>query len=122
MEGTPPLRGLDLVSQYQDPDRLFLQHQQEGIAAPQLSLPLQGAAFADGVVAARQVKDMVGAGGPQSTVVLRVDWTAPGGRLLLRFDPATVCADDYRALSLRIGQSNEANNAANRDQDSILVV
>ena len=32
-------------------------------------------------------------------------------------DPATLPAERYKTLALRIGQSTEANNAANRDQD-----
>src|SRR6267154_1079540 len=30
----------DFVSQYQDPERVFVQHNQEGLAAPQISLPV----------------------------------------------------------------------------------
>ena len=33
---------VDLVSQYQDPGRVFIQHNQEGLLAPQVSLPVQG--------------------------------------------------------------------------------
>ena len=48
---------------------------------PQVSLPVQGTVAADGVVAARQLKDLVNAGGPQTTTItLRLEWNAPRAR------------------------------------------
>ncbi len=114
--------GADFVSQYQDPERIYLQHEQEGLGAPQISLPVQGTVAADAVVAARQLKDLVNAGGPQSTITLRLEWSAAGSRLLLRVAPATLPAERYKVLSLRVGQSTEAKNAANRDQDFTIEV
>jgi hypothetical protein len=114
--------GADFVSQYQDPDRLFVQHNQEGLAAPQISLPVQGTVAADAVVAARQLKDLVNAFSPQTTITLRLDWNAPGARLLLRTDPATLPAERYRTLAFRVGQSTDPANVANRDQDFTIEV
>ena len=116
----PP--GTDFVSQYQDPDRIFVQHNQEGLAAPQISSPVQGTVTADLVVAARQLKDLVNAGAPQTTITLRLEWSKPGSRLLLNIDPSTLPAERYKVLVLRVGQSTEAKNAANRDQDFTLEV
>ena len=113
---------VDLVSQYQDPERVFIQHEQEGLAAPQVSLPVQGSAFTDALVAARQLKDLVNSFGLVTTITLRLEWSASGGRLLLKLDAGTVPAERYRTLSLRVGQSTEAKNAANRDQDFTLEV
>jgi hypothetical protein len=114
--------GATFVSQYQDPERVFLQHEQESTGAPQVSLPVQGNVTADSVTTARQVKDLVNAGGPQSTITLRLNWTVAGGRLSLNVDPATLPAERYRVLALRVGQSTEPNNAANRDQDFTIEV
>lgn len=114
--------GSDFVSQYQDPDRVFLQHQQESLAAPQVSLPVQGTVAADGVVAARQLIDLVNAGAPQSTITLRLEWSPAGTRLLLKLAPATLPAERYQVLALRVGQSIEAKNTANRDQDFTIEV
>ena len=114
--------GTNLVSQYQDPDRVFLQHEQEGVAAPQVSLPIQGSVAADGVVAARQLKDLVNSGATPATITLRLEWSAAGARLALVLAPATVAAERYRVLSLRVGQSTEPKNAANRDQDFTIEV
>ena len=114
--------GANFVSQYQDSRRIFIQHNQEGLAAPQISLPVQGTVTADSVVAARQLKDLVNAGAPQTTITLRVEWSTLGGRLLLQVDPATVPAERYQVLSLRLGQSTETENAVNRDQDLTIEV
>ena len=113
---------VDLVSQYQDPERVFIQHNQEGLFAPQVSLPVQGTASLDALVAARQLKDLVNAGAPVTTITLRLEWSASGARLLLRLDPGTVPMERHETLSLRVGQSTEAKNAANRDQDFTLEV
>jgi len=114
--------GADFVSQYQDPERVFLQHEQESLAAPQISLPVQGTVAADAVIAARQLKDLVNAGAPQSTITLRLEWSAAGARLLLNVAPATLPAERYKVLALRVGQSTEVKNAANRDQDFTIEV
>ena len=115
----PP--GTELVSQYQDPERIFIQHNQEGLGAPVVSLPVQGTVAADGVVAARQLTALVG-GFPTTTITLRLKWSALGSRLLLRVDPETLPAERYKVLALRVGQSTEASNAANRDQDFSLEI
>ena len=114
--------GADFVSQYQDPEHVFLQHEQESLAAPQVSLPIQGTVAADAVIAARQLKDLVNAGAPQSTITLRLEWSAAGARLLLNVAPATLPAERYKVLALRVGQSTEVKNAANRDQDFTIEV
>ena len=112
----------DLVSQYQDPERVFIQHNQESLLAPQVSLPVQGTAAADALVTARQLKDLVNAGGTITWVTLRLEWSALEARLLLRVNPGTVPAERYKTLAFRVGQSTEAKNAANRDQDFTIEV
>ena len=95
--------GTEFVSQYQGPERVFIQHNQEG------------------VVATRQLTPLVG-GAPTTTITLRLVWSALGSRLLLRVDPATLPAERYKTLAFRVGQSTEANNASDRDQDFTLEV
>ena len=114
--------GSDFVSQYQDPKRIFIQHNQESLAAPEVSLPVQGTVAADSVAAARQFKDLINAGAPVTTITLRLQWSVSGARLLLTIDPSTLPAERYKTLALRVGQSTEAGNAANRDQDFTLEV
>jgi Chlorophyllase enzyme len=114
--------GANFVSQYQDPGRIYLQHNQEGVAAPVISLPVQGSVIADAVVATRQLVDLANAGAPQTTITLRLEWSALGARYALRVDPATLPAERYGTLSLRVGQSIEPKNAADHDQDFTLEV
>jgi hypothetical protein len=113
--------GSELVSQFQDPQRIFVQHNQEGLAAPVVSLPIQGNVVASGVSATRQLTALVG-GASTTTITLRLAWSALGSRLRLRVDPSTLPAERYRTLTLRVGQSTEASNAANQDQDFTLEV
>jgi len=113
--------GTEIVSQYQNPERIFVQHNQEGLAAPVVSLPVQGSVAVDGLVAVRQLTALVG-GAATTTITLRLAWNATGTRLLLLVDPATLPAERYKVMALRVGQSNEATNTANRDQDFTLEV
>lgn len=104
--------GADFVSQYQDPTRVFVQHNQESLAPPQISLPVQGTVAAD----------LVNAGSTQTTITLRLEWNVLGAKLLLRIDPATLPAERYRVLSVRVGQSTEPENPIDRDQDFTIEV
>ena len=113
--------GTEFVSQFQDPARLFIEHNQEGLTTPVVSLPVQGTVATDNVVATRQLTALVG-GATTTTITLRLVWSALGSRLLLRVDPSTLPVEGYKTLALRVGQSTEANNAANRDQDFTLEI
>ena len=83
---------------------MFLEHNQEGLGPPQISAPVQGTVTAVVVVANRQQKDLVNAGAPESTITLRLEWNAPGARLTLGVDPATLPFRRFRTLAFRIGQ------------------
>src|SRR5262249_51654153 len=74
--GAPP--GAIFVSQYQHPVRFYVKHNQETLAPPAISLPVQGSVAADAVVATRQLVDLVNAGAPQTTITLRLEWSALG--------------------------------------------
>src|SRR5262249_1206617 len=102
--------GTEFVSQYQDPTRIFVQHNQEGIGAPVVSLPVQGTVATDGVVATRQLTTLVG-GAATTTITLRLAWSALGSRVLLIVDPSTLPTERYKTVALRVGQSTEASNA-----------
>ena len=114
--------GSRLVSQYQDPRRLFAQHNQEGLAPPVVSAPVVGTVTSSGVQAARQLVDLVGAGAPVPTITLRLEWATLGARFALDVDPSTLPADQFKTLSLRVGQSTEAQNPVGQDQDFTLEV
>ena len=109
--------GVDLVSQYQDGERVFIQHNQEGIAAPVVSLPVQGTVAADSVVR-HAPTDRPGRRRRHHDdyASTRVDRS----RLALAFASGSVDAlpaERYKTLALRVGQSTEAANAVARDQD-----
>ncbi len=110
------------VSQYQDPERIFIQHNQESLGVPEVSSPVQGNVVLDAVAASRQLFDLVHAGYPQQTITLQLTWRTPGATFLLKVDPTTVSAERYRTLSFRVGQSVEPANVPDRDQDFTVAV
>jgi hypothetical protein len=77
---------------------------------------------ADAVVATRVLKDLVNAFATQTTITLRLEWSAAGARLLLTLAAPTLHAEPYKVLTVRVGQSTEPKNAANRDQDFTIEV
>jgi hypothetical protein len=114
--------GSDFVSQYQDPHRVFLMHNQEGLAPPQVSAPVQGVVVAAGIGAVRQADDLVNSGAPPPYLTLRADWGQPGGRLDVDVVPGSLPPSRYRVLALRVGQSDEPGNPVGVDQDFTLEV
>src|SRR5262249_15546589 len=99
----------------QDPARIFVQHNQEGIGAPVVSLPVQGTVAADGVVAARQLTALVG-GAPTTTITPRPARAPLRSRPLLTRDTSPLPPERYTTRALRGGQSPEASNGPNRAQ------
>jgi len=114
--------GTDFVSQYQDPDRLFFMHNQEGLGAPQISAPVQGTATAVGVLVDCRLVDLVNSLAAPATITLRMEWNAAGARLTLDLNPATLPLNRYRTLAVRVGQSTEMLNLAGQDQDLTLEI
>jgi hypothetical protein len=114
--------GTDLVSQYQDPSRVFLVHNQEGLGPPQLSAPIQGVEANPGVVPTRNAFNLVNAFAPTPTITLQLVWNALGAALDLDIDPTSLPHRRFAALALRIGQSTEPANPAGQDQDLTLVI
>lgn len=114
--------GVDLVSQYQDPRRLFLMHNQESLAPPQVSAPIHGVVTAVGVTAARELRDLVDSFAPPAAITLKLSWTSPGGRLRLDLVAASMPTTRFDTLALRVGQSTEPDNHVGDDQDFTLEV
>src|SRR5262249_26429252 len=83
------------VWQYQDRDRVYLERERQAVAPPQLPLPVQGTAAADAMTATRVLKDLVNSFAPITTITLRLEWNAPGARLLLQVSPVTLPGDRY---------------------------
>jgi hypothetical protein len=114
--------GTVFISQFQDPRRTFIQHQQESPSFPEISSPVQGSVAADALNATRQLFDLVNAGAPVPKITLQLEWSGPGARYLLTVDPTTLPAERYQALSLLVGQAVDPRNRANRDQDFTIEV
>jgi hypothetical protein len=114
--------GTDFVNQYQDPKRVFLVHNQESLAAPEISKPITGTVTITGVQVDRELKDLVDAGAAQSTITLRVAWGSPGGRLTMAINPSSLPTRRFKTLALRVGQSTEAANPTGQDQDFTLQI
>ncbi|MFI5455204.1 MAG: hypothetical protein ACHRXM_07095 [Isosphaerales bacterium] len=111
----PP--GSVFVSQFQDPRRTFIQHQQESTSFPEVSSPVHGSVASDALNATRQFFDLVHAFAPVPKITLQLEWSSPGARYLLKVDPTTLPAERYHALSLLVGQAVDPHNQADRDQD-----
>ncbi len=116
----PP--GTVCVSQFQDPRRTFIQHQQESTSFPEISSPVQGSVAADLLHVTRQRFDLVNAFAPVPKIALQLKWSGPGARYLLNFDPTTLAAGPYHTLSLLVGQAVDPLNQADRDQDFTIEV
>jgi hypothetical protein len=114
--------GTVLVSQFQDPRRTFIQHQQESMGFPEISTPVHGSVAADAVIATRQFFDLVHAFASVPKITLQLKWSAPGARYVLTVDPATLPAERYEALALLVGQAVDPQNQPDRDQDFTIEV
>ncbi len=106
---------IGLVSQYQDPRRIFADHYEHGNPATP-SPPVAGSVGATGMSAT--VDDLSGPSPVyQETHAARVVWNAAGGRYLLDLTPSTLATGAHQRLVLRCGQSAEAQNTDGTLQD-----
>jgi hypothetical protein len=109
--------GINLVSQHQQSPRIFLMHNQESLAGPQISLPVQGTVIADSVTTSRQFFNLVNAFQPPTQITLQLKWAMLGARFALAINPATLPAERYNGLAIRVGQAVDPPNAPSHDQD-----
>jgi hypothetical protein len=114
--------GVTFVSQYQDAERVFVEHNQEGVGPPQVSSPVLGTVLTAWVVTSRQFFDLVHSSQPAPTITLRMEWHTLGARFQLDLTPGTLSAGGYNTLAVRAGQSTEAPNVAGVDQDFTLEI
>ena len=109
--------GVPLVSQYHDPQRLFLQHFEEPGPGISVSAPVSGTVDTS-LIDAAKLDFNLGVFGHlfQETHGLRFVWNSGGQRYRVQFDPATLAPGKFGFLAFRIGQSFEPNNPAGVDQ------
>lgn len=113
--------GVTLVSQYQEADRLYLQHFEEPANTFVVSEPVRGTVQATNVTA-RKLAFNLGMDKHlfQETSGAQVTWTGAGGFYRLEFTPQPLDTSNFHFLALRVGQSFEAQNPVGREQDFTL--
>ncbi|MEC4814824.1 MAG: hypothetical protein SAK29_16310 [Scytonema sp. PMC 1069.18] len=116
-------QNINLVSQFQDSHRLFVQHFEESENNIVVSKPVEGTVEASAINAnklsfeGQQPTDHL----YQETQGVQLGWTASGSyRIKLASD--TLDTKSFKFLVLRVGQSSEPNNPIGEDQDFTIEV
>ena len=109
---------IELVSQYQDPHRRFIQHFEEPGVNLAISNPVMGTVEPSSINAKKQSFF----GNPtqilyQETQGLRLVWSNINGVYRIKLEPETLEIETFKFLVFRIGQSKESNNPIGREQD-----
>lgn len=118
----PP--NINLVSQFQDSHRLFVQHFEEFETNIVVSKPVEGTVEASEINAKKlsfegqQPTDNL----YQETQGLRLRWTGGGGSYRIKLACNTLDTKSFKFLALRVGQSSEPNNQIGEDQDFTIEV
>lgn len=114
---------VELVSQYQDPHRRFIQHFEEPGSNLVVSNPVMGTVEPSSINAKKQ--SFFGAPTQilyQETQGLRLDWSGINGVYRLKLDPDTLESESFKFLAFRVGQSKESKNPVGREQDFTIEV
>jgi hypothetical protein len=109
---------IELVSQYQDPYRRFLQHFEESGSNIVLSSPVTGVVNTSNINVTKQ--SFVGTPTGilyQETQGMRLQWSVSNGVYLINLDSQTLETESFKFLVFRVGQSTESNNPQGREQD-----
>jgi predicted dienelactone hydrolase len=109
--------GVPVVSQFHDPQRLFLLHFEEPGPGISVSAPASGTVDTS-LINATKLNFNLGSSGHlfQETHGLQFVWNSGGRRYRVQFDSATLAPGMFGLLAFRVGQSFEANNPAGVDQ------
>ena len=115
---------IKLVSQYQDANRLFIQHFEEASDAIVVSKPALGKVDTTQVKAKKQSFNGTAPSQNlfQETQGLRLEWQQKGQNYRVDFDPASLNLAAFKVLAFRIGQSIEPENPENQLQDFVIEV
>lgn len=106
-----------LVSQFQDPQRLYLQHSEDPGTAITVSPPSAGTVDAKNITA-RKLLFNLGEDRHllQQTQGVQLTWKVSGQNYRITFNPP-IATGNFNVIALRIGQSFESQNPANSAQD-----
>jgi hypothetical protein len=108
---------INLVSQFQDPRRHFLQHSEDAGTALTVSPPFKGAVDTTNISATKLTLNLGAAKHLlQQTQGVRLTWNASGQHYRITFNPR-VATGSFTVIALRIGQSFEVQNPANAMQN-----
>ena len=108
---------INLVSQFQDPRRHFLQHSEDAGTALTVSPPFKGAVDTTNISATKLTLNLGAAKHLlQQTQGVRLTWNASGQLYRITFNPR-VATGSFTVIALRIGQSFEVQNPANAPQN-----
>lgn len=111
-----------IVSQFQAPRRLFIQHFEEPGNSLVVSDPVRGDVIPDQI----NIHKIDFDSGPsshlfQETHGIRVGWNSIGGTYRIELDPSTLGPSPFRVLAFRVGQSFEPANSVGVDQNFSIV-
>ena len=115
--------GSQIISQYQDPHRLFIQHFKEAGATLAVSAPVQGTVTATAPLTAAKISFNQGATARlfQDSNGAQLSWSAAGA-YTIQLVAGKLSTAGFDFLALRIGQSTEAANPAGANQDMTMSV
>ena len=109
---------INYVSQFQDPNRLFIQHFEESGDSITISEPVRGSVEISSVNAnKRSFKGSALSQLFQDTQGLRLEWDNNAAKYSVDLETDTLNFEDYSFLSFRSGQSSESNNPIGEEQD-----
>lgn len=107
-----------LVSQYQDPQRLFIAHYEEDSVLTTPSPPVNGSIDTSNITALELSFDQGVFGNLyQQTKGLKADWDVSGKRYVININPGGVTTGKLHLLALRTGQSNDSKNLVDELQN-----
>lgn len=109
---------INYVSQFQAPNRLFIQHFEESGGNITISEPVEGSVEISSINANKisfkgsALNELF-----QDTQGLRLEWDNNAARYGVDLETDTLNLGNYSFLSFRIGQSSESNNPIEQEQD-----
>lgn len=110
--------GINYVSQFQDPSRLFIQHFEEPGSNINVSQPVKGSVKIS-TINASKLSFQQSALSPlfQETQGLQLIWNSSAATYSIELEKDTVNLSNYSFLSFRVGQSSESNNTPGMEQN-----
>ncbi len=112
---------INLVSQYQDFRRQFVDHYEHG-ATGQPSPPVTGTILASGMTATEMsLNGSAYSNTYQETTAVKLGWTASGGRYTVQV-AGGLSVGRHQYLVVRVGQSDAVENTSGVDQDFTITV